>query len=306
MAVMAESLAPSSRTTYRPYVRRFLIWCASRGINSTTIRSDSNGHLLRGFLASMTDSKYALSTIRVALSAITSKFRIPSWTTHADHAPFMRGVARLTAKPPSRKRPFRSRWLRRLARRAADAGSSDNPELVARMCLLSVGFYGALRRSEIAALNVSDVRFSHARAGGHDYDFALVTIRHSKTDQISAGQVVTLLPTRRACCPLFWLRRRLALLPASGSAPLFLIDGVRVTPANVAWVVKDVIRVVAPSHSTADYAGHSLRRGGLTALASAGAPPAVVQQQARHRDPRSTAGYIQPSLTFLASAFRHA
>ena len=48
--------------------------------------------------------------------------------------------------------------------------------------LLLIGFAGAFRRSELVALNVSDIEFGA--------DGLKVTIRRSKTDQEGEGQVI--------------------------------------------------------------------------------------------------------------------
>ena len=79
--------------------------------------------------------------------------------------------------------------------------------------------------------------------------------------------------------------------------------GVRLFPEHVAYIVKDTISLVAPLHCAADYAGHSLRRGGITALSAAGAPE---YRLARHKDPRSTAKYVAPSLSVLVPLYQRA
>lgn len=177
-----------------------------------------------------------------------------------------------------------------------------------RISLLCVGFYAALRRSELAALNIGDISFHHAFVRGHSVEYANLCIRRSKTDQTFAGQNIVLPPTGRSCCPVLWLRRQLQLRRlSSAESPLFTTDsGQRLPPAHVAFIVKDVVATVAPSHVSALYAGHSLRRGGLTALSTAGAPDAIVQRHARHKDYRSTAKYLAPPLSALVDAFRRA
>ncbi|MBN8883712.1 MAG: tyrosine-type recombinase/integrase [Salana multivorans] len=197
----------------------------------------------------------------------------------------MRGIARITAAPPKRKHPFRSRWLRRLVKRTRH--SHDDPFVINHITLLCVGFYAALRRSELAALNVGDIKIDRSRSGGHAIEFAVIKIRRSKTDQTGQGHRIHLPATGRGCCPVFWLRRLLSLRLTAKDAPLFVsCDGRRIQPQFVADTVKDTVICVAPSHSASAYSGHSLRHGGLTALSLAGAPDMLVQKIARHKDPR--------------------
>lgn len=180
----------------------------------------------------------------------------------------------------------------------------DEPIVVNRIALLCVGFYAALRRSEIAALNVGDIKIKRRHSGGDLIEFAVIKIRRSKTDQTAKGTRIYLPATGRDCCPVFWLRRLLSLRPAAKLSPLFTSDqGQRVLPANVAFYVKDTVTAVAPRHSPAAFSGHSLRRGGLTALSLAGVPDMLVQKIARHKDPRSTEKYITPSLSALRDAY---
>jgi integrase len=182
-----------------------------------------------------------------------------------------------------------------------------HPTVISRITMLSVGFYAALRCSEIAALNVGDIKFGKALVGSHYINYACVLIRKSKTDPGGFGQSVTLPATDRDCCPVFWLRRLLKRRPTNPDAPLFISDaGRRILPQTVAFIVKDTITAFAPRHAPSAYSGHSLRRGGLTALALAGAHESIVRRVARHKDPRSTAKYLEPPFSALFEAYMDA
>jgi integrase len=302
MRVQAERHAPSTKKTYAPYVKKFLIWNASLGRSEAQIHSDVTGRFFLQFLAAMASDCYATSTINVASSAILDQFRIPSWKTAPDYKDTKRGIARITASRPVQKHPFRSRWLRRLVRRTRHC--NDDPTVITHITLLCVGFYACLRRSEITALNVGDIKISSSRVRGNVVVFAVIKIRRSKTDQTGKGCHQYLPATGRDCCPVFWLQRLLAIRPAAKQTHLFASDdGSRFSAASVAYVVKNTVMAVAPRHAHANYSGHSLRRGGLTALSLAGAPNILVQKIARHKDPRSTEKYIRPSLASLHDVY---
>lgn len=304
---MDARIANSTKNTYAPYVKQFRDWNASHGHSEEQIRSDVHGHFLRLFLASQVERRLALSTIRVALSAIVNAYQIPSWTHNSTHKAFMKGAARLLAAPPRQKRPFRSRWLRRLVRRARAAGKLDDPVVVMRITLLCVGFFAALRRSEIVDLDIGDISFHSTHVGSQSVEIASVLIRRSKTDQTHAGQTIVLPASGRDSCPVFWLRHLIRMRSATRSSPLFTTSsGARLSPSHVAFIVKDAIAFVAPHHSSAEYSGHSLRRGGISALSAAGAPEFLLQRFARHKDPRSTAKYVAPSLSVLVPLFQRA
>ena len=64
----------------------------------------------------------------------------------------------------------------RLVWRMRHAGRLDDPSIISCITLLSVGFYAALRRSELVALDVRDIKFSHAHAGDERVDIATIFI----------------------------------------------------------------------------------------------------------------------------------
>ena len=60
----------------------------------------------------------------------------------------------------------------------------DEIQQVRDKAILLVGFYGALRRSELAGIDVEDLKFT--RLG------LLITLRKSKTDQFDQGQMIAI------------------------------------------------------------------------------------------------------------------
>lgn len=283
---------------------------ATRDLSEEQIRADTNGryHLL--FLAHLAstahrDPPLAPSTVTQAGVAVRDHYRIESWKTSRDFADFNKGLRHAVHSPPQKKLPFRSAWLRRLIRQAGATGRVSN-DACALITLLSVGFHGALRRSELAALNVGDVTFDSAISDGRRYKYAVICIRKSKTDQAGVGQQVYLPKTQRTVCAYRWLKKlRHRLRPSlPPSYPLFSFNGARIKASDIAWLVKQTVERFSREDSSR-YSGHSLRRGGLTALYRAGAPLIVVQQHARHRSPESTAAYITTPLSLLAGAMRH-
>jgi len=86
--------------------------------------------------------------------------------------------------------------------------------------LLLIGFAGALRRSELVALNTEDIEEAP--------DGMKITIRHSKTDQGGAGQTITI-PFGKIACPIAALR--------IGSLPLALgrVDSFAASTGTARW-----------------------------------------------------------------------
>jgi site-specific recombinase XerD len=163
--------------------------------------------------------------------------------------------------------------------------------------LLALGFGGALRRSEIVALNVEDIEVGPAGLKVH--------LRRSKTDQDGAGQQVAVLDGAR-------LRVKVALadwLAVAGitSGPIFrrmASDpkvGGRVMPAaltdrSVANIVKR--RAEQAGLDPQLFSGHSLRAGFLTTAAASGASLFKMMDVSRHKKVDTIRGYIRQAEQF--------
>lgn len=167
--------------------------------------------------------------------------------------------------------------------RAMCAAAPDDLTGMRNRALILVGFWVAARRSELVALNVSDVSFVK---GG-----AEVLITRSKTDQQGAGlykPLVSLANGDATVCPVTALR---AWLAASGitSGPLFpaLNHGKLTTPRRpitaqvVALVVKDYC--TRAGLDAAAFAGHSLRSGFVSAARKLNIPDATIQKVTGHK-----------------------
>jgi integrase len=88
---------------------------------------------------------------------------------------------------------------RRGLRQAIGAIEAESLAGIRDRALLLVGFAGALRRSELAALGLSDLRF--------EADGTVVRLRRSKGDQEGAGVEVSIpLGIDEATCPRGFLR----------------------------------------------------------------------------------------------------
>src|SRR5690606_20413566 len=148
--------------------------------------------------------------------------------------------------------------------------------------LLLVGFAGAFRRSELAALTVDDLTFG---ADGVD-----VLIRRSKTDQEGQGQTVAI-PHGLHLKPVEALRDWLSAA-AITAGPIFRavsrsgrLAEEAITGHTVANVVKRYAKLAGLEVS--GFSGHSLRAGFVTSAADRGAYLNRIMDVSRHVDPRT-------------------
>jgi integrase len=184
--------------------------------------------------------------------------------------------------------------------------------------LVLLGFALLARRSELSALNVSDI----ALVAGEGLE---VTIRSSKTDQTARGVVRRIHYARNELvCPvravLAWISFLAERQVTAG--PLFTRidrwghvdakaggryvsaetrrDG-RLRPQAIGDIIAAACEAAGLGAPGADrrYTGHSLRRGGATSMLTAGAPPLAVSRHGRWKDgSRSFAGYVEEATGF--------
>jgi integrase len=185
-----------------------------------------------------------------------------------------------------------------------------------------LGFALLARRSELAALNISDVEAVPGEG-------LMVTIRSSKTDHTARGVVRRIhYASNEAVCPVRAVLAWTAFLAGRGitAGPLFTRvdrwgnvsqraggryasrDG-RLRPQGIGAIVTALCESAglgtrdtapdSPAGGRRRYSGHSLRRGGATSMLKAGAQPLNVSRHGRWTDgSRSFAGYVEEATGF--------
>jgi integrase len=168
--------------------------------------------------------------------------------------------------------------------------------------LLLLGFSGAFRRSELAALDLDDLAFD-------DRGLA-VTVRSSKTDQEGQGRQVAVPFVRSNAerCPVTavreWLRVaeitsgpvfRTFALPRGRQDRFERLQEVRMDGRDIARVVQ---RTTALAGVEGDFAGHSLRAGFVTAAAQKKVPEVDIMRVTGHRSTAVLRGYVRRATQF--------
>ena len=161
--------------------------------------------------------------------------------------------------------------------------------------LLLTGIAGALRRSELVALDVDDVQFVP--------EGMLISIRKSKTDQGGAGETLAIAYGDRP--DLCAVRALKAWLDGAGIARAAIFRRVRthdtltvnrLTDRSVVLIVKKYAEEVGLDPTM--FAGHSLRSGGVTAAAQEGHSERELARLSRHKDLGVLRGYIRRANAF--------
>ena len=161
--------------------------------------------------------------------------------------------------------------------------------------MLLVGFAGALRRSELSALDVADV----VETG----DGLRISVGRSKTDQEGQGAVVGVAyGSNPPTCPV---RAWRAWVEAAGidDGPAFRRLGhgrvsiERLAGDGIARMLKR--RAKAAGLAPELFSGHSLRSGFATTAARAGVAEHKIMRQGRWTTSQAMRGYIQEGELFV-------
>lgn len=187
--------------------------------------------------------------------------------------------------------------------------------------ILCLGYSSGLRRSELAALQVGQLKLS----GNHK--FLTISLNYSKGNQqgdaIESITVPRLPDESASVCAvhayLTWLKASgtrkgfvfsrvwpthdLAKYPTGDRADVELGRGKGVTAETIKNVVKRAItHAQIAGIDPDDFGGHSLRSGIATAMAEAGQEAYLIKEQLRHKNLSTTMRYIQASNTKQADA----
>jgi integrase len=276
--------AANTRRAYRSDLEHFLRWGGS---------VPSSEHLIARYLADHATS-LSVATLSRRLAAIGQE--------HLNRGlanPARSNLVRLTLRGIRRKYPRPQRQVSALLAQdiAAIVSALDNSTADQRdAALLLVGFTGALRRSELSALDVRHLEF--------DDHGLIIHIARSKTDQESIGRKVRLIASSEMC-PASALRSWL-LAGAIHDGPVFRsIVNQNPTPHRlsagaIARIIKQ--RVKANGHDPSAYSGHSLRSGFVSTAVATGIPLWRIKAQTGHRSDTALSRYIREAQLLNAPA----
>jgi integrase len=164
--------------------------------------------------------------------------------------------------------------------------------------LLLIGWAAALRRSELAALGVSDLRF--------EPDGLLIELRSSKIDQEAAGEVVAVpLGAQAETCPVRAVRAWLAV-GDPGAAFRRIDRHGNIGSSLTATAIASIVRArAAAAGIPGDFAGHSLRAGFATIAAHAGRSETSIMRHGRWKCVQIARRYIRAGSHWLDNPASH-
>jgi integrase len=283
-----HSRARSTIKTYELWWRLIVRICAEWG--ACALPMDPGVAVL--IPAEMAERGYEWKSIKGACNALRLAHRFAGLADPTQSAAIqavLRGIGRVIGTAPKRQKvAIVADELRLLARAAA---RRPWPRGAQEWALMAVGYFCALRRSEIVALDVDDLTI--------DSDVLRVSLVKSKTDQFGRGDEVLIerLKADPELCPVAAVEAWLAILDEP-HGPLFrrLFPGNHVggrlsdrTVARVAQRFAADMGLCSP-----DVGAHSLRAGCVTQMKLEGVDDVTVAAHTRHQTLDSLSTYNRP------------
>lgn len=219
----------------------------------------------------------------------TAGLPIPS---AADARKVIQGARREKRRPSKAKSALTVEQLSQI-----EAHLRENPSAVHERdrALMLFGFATGMRRGELAALDVADVKAVEQGLS--------VTIRKSKTDQVHRGRSIGIFRAKtKRLCPVSaitrWLRVR-----GTRAGPLFY-SAEKSGELGTRRISGEAINTVAQRCAQAiglkpaSYGAHSLRAGMVTAALESGASESAVMRRTGHKSRETMDRYVRPASQF--------
>jgi integrase len=320
---LRESLAAN---TWRAYAADWRAWSAWAGVHDLAVMPAVPVDLAR-YLVDQAQHR-TIGTLTRRLSAISKAHLLAGHPDPGDDPAVrevLRGLRRQHGTPRRGAPPLWTSDIERLiatTRTVPDRtwGAGQGSAEIRDRALILLAFTSALRRSELAAIEVADLEPDPAGL--------IVHVRRSKTDQTSEGDYVGIpYAGRPQLCAVravaAWTGRLADLLavdPAALTGPLFrpidrrgqlgslgavrLGPHARISPAAVrdALIRRTTAAGLTPAHGTRGYTAHSTRAGFATQAAANGATERAIMDQGRWKSLAVARTYIRRGSVFTDNA----
>ncbi|MDU8927675.1 site-specific integrase [Alisedimentitalea sp. MJ-SS2] len=276
--LLEAAYAANTRRAYRSDIASFLEWGGS--IPSTPEE-------IAAFIAFRANN-CTVATIRRQMAALsslhTSLGYLPNPLKSRLIASTMRGLDRIHGQPQRAVEPLLIEQLRLIldGMPASPVGKRD-------AALLTIGFAGAMRRSELVGIDFEDIDVVSAGIR--------IMIRRSKIDQSGRGRIIAVPRGWTRYCPIRYLEAWTdELADQEGAVFRSCSKGGRVNSARlsveaVATIVKRHVERIGLNPTK--YSGHSLRAGYVTSAVQVGAAEHSIRKQTGHASSATMERYIR-------------
>jgi integrase len=278
--------APATLRAYASDLKNYEAWCERHGL----VALPATPEVVGAYLAAAGEG-YAMQTLRRRVAAIARASGVaghPLDTKHPAIRETLRGIGRTHGSRGRRSAALTTSELKRLSGICETGLSGDRDR-----ALLLTGFAGALRRSELVALDVEHLSWSD--------EGVKLLLAKSKTDKEGEGaEVMIVFGRHEATCPVRALRR---WLEANGiqAGPVFRkvnkagrVEGRRLSEDAVRQILLRRAAQAGVKGSLAEpVSPHGLRAGFVTTAYRNGVPDEEIMGHTRHRSLTTMRSYVR-------------
>jgi len=288
--LLEAATAPGTRRVYRGKLKLFLAWCQSEGLSALPAAPET----VAAYVLALAQRGVSCSTVSLALAAISAAHRaagLESPTTALIVSKAAKGYRRTHGVAVHKATAATGEIVKKMIWALMNA--DQKLRNLRDVALLSVGFAGAFRRSELVALDVEDLSWD-MRDGR---EVVLATIRRSKTDQEGQGMTKAIFATEDAqSSPTLLLRRWLDAAGIS-AGPVFRrvrkggqVQETRLDDQTVRAAIR---RAASLAGLSMELSAHSLRSGFVTSAIRRGESERAIMNQTGHRSSAVMRGYYE-------------
>jgi integrase len=278
--------APATLRAYASDLKNYEAWCARCGMPALPATPEVVG----AYLAAAGEG-YAMQTLRRRVAAIARASGVaghPLDTKHPAIRETLRGIGRTHGSRGRRSAALTTSELKKLGGACEPGLAGDRDR-----ALLLIGFSGALRRSELVALDVEDLAWSN--------DGVKLLLGKSKTDKAGEGAEIMIVYGRHdATCPVEALKNWLETA-AITTGPAFRkvnkagrVEARRLSEDAVRQILLRRAYQAGVKGSLAEpVSPHGLRAGFVTTAYRNGVPDEEIMDHTRHRSLTTMRSYVR-------------
>ncbi|WP_051271661.1 site-specific integrase [Shimazuella kribbensis] len=285
-----RSKAARSKNTRKAYEsdwNQFLKWCQTNNVPSLP----SNPAVVILYIDDLAEERKKVTTIKRHITSISQKHQEKGFESPTKHNNVRLHVKAIENELGTRQKQ-KTAATATIIKKLCDHLPANLKGLRDRS-ILQVGFAGALRRSEIAALDVEEIEF-------HEEGMTIL-LKKSKTDQSGDGKLIGIEYGHYPYCPVRTLRSWLkesnikngAVFPSMNKAGRLLS---RITTRSIARIIKNAAN--RSGFDEEEFSGHSLRRGFITTAKRKGTDEFNIMGHTRHESIETMRRYIDKSDVF--------
>lgn len=259
----------NTQKAYASDYRQFLVFCDTQGATS----APATPEIVAQYLAYLADQGRKYATIQRHLASISKLHQLAGYPSPATAmvTNVLEGIARLHATRQKQAPAFSVETLRAYVRSL----DLTKPAGLRLRALLLLGFTGAFRRSELSALNIEDLVFTH--------EALKLRLHQSKSNQFGELEEKAVFYSPQALfCPVRAVQDWLAALAPRTTGPLF----VRLTRAGALRLTRlsdHRINVLVQEAFGPAYSAHSLRASFITQAVRNGQSNKAIKNQTKQK-----------------------